>query len=67
MRVASLTVFDETASVKLFLPEFPAVRDAEVFSQLQTGSVLILEQAAVILDSSGHMLVTLPSAKYSKV
>jgi len=46
MRVASLTVFDETASITLMLPEFPGVP----LDNLMTGSVLVIENGAVILN-----------------
>ena len=51
----------------LLLPEYPSIKEARIFEQLQTGSVLIIENGAVIINSNDRMVLTLPSAKYSKL
>ena len=67
MRVVSLTVFDETASITLMLPEFPSIRDQAFLDQIKTGTVLTIENGATIFDANNCMVLTLPSEKYSKI
>jgi hypothetical protein len=38
-----------------------------VFEKIQTGSVLTIENGATILNSKNCIILTLPSAKYSKI
>ena len=65
MRVASLTVFDETTSCTLLLPDTIAKKQ---FEQLREGeSVLVLRNAATLLDSRSCLYLTLTSAKYSSL
>ena len=64
MRLASLFVYDDTASCELYLPEYTSLK---VFNELKEGSVLVLRNAAAILDSKDKLILTLPSKKYSHV
>ena len=63
MRVANLTVYDESASCQFFLPDV----GHNTFKKLKQGSVLVVHNGATILDSKSRIILTLPSPKYSSI
>mmetsp|Transcript_4513 Transcript_4513/g.5599 ORF Transcript_4513/g.5599 Transcript_4513/m.5599 type:complete len:101 (-) Transcript_4513:86-388(-) len=65
--MCSLTVYDESHSCTMLLPD-GVFGDPEVFNSLVAGkSVLVLRNACTILDSSNRLILTMASPKYSSI
>ena len=63
MRVASLTVYDESASCEFLLPDF----GQGTFEKLRTNSVLVVHNGATLLDSRDRIILSIASQKYAQV
>ncbi len=63
MRVASLTVYDESASCEFLLPDF----GRGVFEKLKTNSVLVVANGTTMLDSRDRIILSIASQKYASI
>ena len=63
MKVVSLTVYDESASCELILPDY----GRNILSKLRQNSIIVVHNGATILDSKDRIMLTIASPKYGQV